>query len=739
MTNNLSECRSRRRREKGTGDRDGPQWAGRRPKNRDCARRRCARRKRGGTDPPSSSELRDGEVPGFVPKAFDVIVGGGDPSTSPDFPDGGAPKAVPKALDVIVGGGDPSTSPEFPDGRARQAASALNKATSSLGAVTTLQSFLATAGQLTEEERRMVVEQASVLIDGLYVHLPQKRARHAVDPVQRLKLLLHRLGGLSERGFQDEMISIFTELRDLHTNYLLPDPYRSKTAFLPFLLEEFFENGAAQYMVSKTYHGFAHATFQPGVVVTHWNGIPIGRAVDLNAERNAGSNEAARHARGLERLTIRPMLMSSPPDEEWVDVRYVADGKNLEVRFEWRIFEPTPAPGGVEPNAAERESARRLGIDVTAEVARRAKKMLFNKPAMDFERDAATAAVDQATQSTMPDVLSFRPVPTPSGTFGYIRIWTFDVEDVDGFLNEVIRILDLLPGNGLILDVRGNGGGIITAGELMLQLFTPRSIQPELFHFINAPLTLELTRSDASLKSWTDSIDEAVETGSEFSQGFALEPAEAYNSRGQRYTGPVLLITDALIYSTTDIFAAGFQDHNIGPILGTAANTGAGGANVWTLELLQQIMPGKNSPFRQMPSHTSFRVAVRRTTRVGPRAGMPLEDLGVTPDYVHQMTRNDLLLANVDLINEAGKKLAQLPVRRISPQVARTAGKVQVTVDTTNIYRLDVLLDGRPQSSLDVTGCTSNFELAGLAASAKTLELRGFDAGQLVASRRLDL
>jgi hypothetical protein len=64
---------------------------------------------------------------------------------------------------------------------------------------------------------------------------------------------------------------------------------------------------------------------------------------------------------------------------------------------------------------------------------------------------------------------------------------------------------------------------------------------------------------------------------------------------------------------------------------------------------------------------------------------------------------------------------------------------VQVTVDTTNIYRLDVLLDGRPQSSLDVTGCTSNFELAGLAASAKTLELRGFDAGQLVASRRLDL
>src|ERR1019366_295893 len=238
---------------------------------------------RGGTNPPNSSELRDGEAPGFVPKALDVIVGGGDPSTSPEFPDGETPRAVPKALDMKVGGTDLPSSSELRDGKARQAVPALNKATSSLGAVTTLQSFLATAGQLTEEERRMVVEQASILIDGLYVHLPLKRARHAVDPVQRLKLLLHRLGGLSERGFQDEMISIFTELRDLHTNYLLPDPYRSKTAFLPFLLEEFFENGASQYMVSKTYHDFAHATFQPGVVVTHWNGIPIGRAVDRYA------------------------------------------------------------------------------------------------------------------------------------------------------------------------------------------------------------------------------------------------------------------------------------------------------------------------------------------------------------------------------------------------------------------------------------------------------------------------
>ena len=38
----------------------------------------------------------------------------------------------------------------------------------------------------------------------------------------------------------------------------------------------------------------------------------------------------------------------------------------------------------------------------------------------------------------------------------------------------------------------------------------------------------------------------------------------------------------ALTYGAADIFAAGFQDNQLGPILGTSATTGAGDANVWT-------------------------------------------------------------------------------------------------------------------------------------------------------------
>jgi hypothetical protein len=79
----------------------------------------------------------------------------------------------------------------------------------SLGAVRTLQEFLTTAGRLTTEERRLIVDQALVLIEQFYVHLLLKRAMHAVDPVQRLKHLRHRLDTIpEERRFHDEMISI---------------------------------------------------------------------------------------------------------------------------------------------------------------------------------------------------------------------------------------------------------------------------------------------------------------------------------------------------------------------------------------------------------------------------------------------------------------------------------------------------------------------------------------------------
>lgn len=631
--------------------------------------------------------------------------------------------------------------------------------TSPAGAVP-LRQFLATVGKLSLADRQLLVEQAIVLMERVYVHLPLKKAMHAVDPIQSLRLLQAQLADLteaqmpSEMQFHNEMTDIFTSVRDLHTNYILPAPFNQATAILPFQIEEFFENQQPKYLVSRVFAGLNHPTFKPGVEVIAWNGTPIVQAIAQNADRQAGSNLPARLARGLEALTIRPLLISLPPTEEWVIVGYrTADGKELEIRLTWQILTREFASSGVDPNTFSVQ-ATALGIDIQADAAQQVKKALFAPQVVAAEQRFAQAANPMAVpvqglESRLPGIFRAQKVDTPSGSFGYIRIFTFNEMDVDGFVAEFIRLTSLLPQTGLIIDVRGNGGGVILNGERLLQVLTPRVIEPQRTEFINTALTLEMVRlhtgekrpyPEFDLSPWFPSMKQAVQTGAIFSNGFPITDRESANNIGQKYCGPVVLIIDALCYSTTDIFAAGFQDHNIGPVLGVSGNTGAGGANVWTHELFQAVLEGSaNQPFKPLPNGANMRASVRRTLRVGDRAGTPVEDLGIVPNERHYLTQNDLLRNNVDLINRAAGLLAKLPSYTIGVNVtAKTATELTFTVTTQNLSRLDVYLDGRPQRSLDVKDGTTTVKLP-RSATSTVLELRGFANNQLVASRKTDL
>ena len=198
-----------------------------------------------------------------------------------------------------------------------------------------LPTFLAAAGTLTLNQRKLLVDQAILLLEQNYVHLPLKVAMHAVNPVQRLRVLRARMDRQTQQtmepewSFHRQMSGIFHSVRDLHTNYLLPAPFAGKIAFLPFAIEKCFEGGAERYLVTQTVVGFSAPPFGRGVEVTHWNGTPIARAVALNGAQFAGSNEAANLARGLDSLTLRPLVIQTPPDEEWVIVTYLAaDGRH---------------------------------------------------------------------------------------------------------------------------------------------------------------------------------------------------------------------------------------------------------------------------------------------------------------------------------------------------------------------------------------------------------------------------
>jgi hypothetical protein len=212
-----------------------------------------------------------------------------------------------------------------------------------LGTVRTIdefREFVDNQPNLTLAQREELVDQALVLIRDLYVHLPLKQAMHAIDPVQALRLLRNQLDTLDEREFHARLIDIFKDLRDLHTNYSLPAPYRGRIAFLGILIEQFFEDGDPRWMVSKVAeHLTADSNLKEGVLISHWNGMPMDLAVWRNADKEAGSNTAARYARGLENMTLRFMGGSLPPDEDWVDLVY-SDGNQVhETRLAWHVFD----------------------------------------------------------------------------------------------------------------------------------------------------------------------------------------------------------------------------------------------------------------------------------------------------------------------------------------------------------------------------------------------------------------
>ncbi len=619
-----------------------------------------------------------------------------------------------------------------------------------LNASVPLSEFLLGAGTLTLDDRRRLVEQALLLMEQNYVHLTLKSAMHAVNPVQRLRLLRRRLehqsgvGDVPEWRFHQEMASIFHSVRDLHTNYVLPEPFKGRIAYLPFLVEEYRDIDGPHYIVSRLVQGFTAPGFERGTELTSWNGMTVDRAVEVNADRFAGSNQAARHARGVESLTTRSLRSHLPPMEQWVTVGYRgADGVDRELRQDWMVAGNLPPLADLNALTA---AAAVMGIDVEADEVGRAKTLLYAPDVAGRELNGTAgrfaAAGDVATG--MPAVFRAREVSTASGNFGHLRIFTFSVDDPDAFVAEFVRLIGLLPQEGLILDVRGNGGGHIHASEFTLQTLTPGPITPEPVQFAATPLNLRICKQHASnplgidLGPWVASMDQALETGAGFSAAVPITPVDGANRIGQQYHSPVVLITDARCYSATDIFAAGFQDHQIGPILGAAANTGAGGANVWPHGLLKRLLeqptPDPESPFRALPGGADMRVAIRRTLRVGALAGTPVEDLGVQPDVTHDITRADVLEGNKDLLDQAGALLAARPVRRLVVDAA-AASTDTLKLLVGNLNRIDVSVNGRPRTSLDVSD--GPVEVTVAMTQGDQIRIDGYSGAALAASRRV--
>jgi cytosine/adenosine deaminase-related metal-dependent hydrolase len=542
-----------------------------------------------------------------------------------------------------------------------------------------LSRFYEVPGYLSLQDRINIIDQASILLEQAYVHLPLKRTMHASNPLEQLKILRHRIQEeddyVREIEFHSEIIKIFNSVRDLHTTYHLPSPFFDKVAFLPFFIEEYFVLDEAKYIVSKLISKTRSPDFIKGVEITDWNYIPIQRAIKLNGDRYAGSNPTARFARGINSMTFRPLAMMLPPEEEMVTIGYVnIKGKKSRITLPWMVGSIHSALFKSSKEMDGADSRVSSGYDYLTYLVYNVKKWVFApKEVLKAEKSPLKKRklirpLSGYEETSFPGHFRAKRIDNDGASFGYIRIFSFATNQPKELVLEFKRLLNLMPENGVILDVRSNGGGNILAAEWMLQTLTDNIITPQPAQFINTSLVEELCRLHSpsatveglNLTPWYKSIKRIKQTGAVYTLGYPITPPDTLEPFLAKKKLNLVLITDALCYSATDIFASGFQDHKLGKIVGTHENTGAGGANVWPHSLLFELTrqsDGKSKYFQLLPYGANFRIAIRRTLRVGPNAGIPIEDLGVKPDIIHHMTKDDLFKENVNLLEVACKLL----------------------------------------------------------------------------------
>lgn len=570
----------------------------------------------------------------------------------------------------------------------------------------------AEAEPLSGEERRAVVDTFITLLEGAYAHLPRKRATYGHDPVQRLRTLRQRIAAIDEREFHRSMAEIVTDLRDAHTRYIGPRNVYGKVAFLPFLVEACEENTGTAYFVSKIFPAgneryFKDHGFEQGVEVTHWNGVPFAVAVAQYADRETGGHTDARRARALETLTLRSLRYALLPDEDWIIVTFRrADGAEGEIRLEWNVVDQADVP-----RVADSAGAASLAYagDPAAEAVRRVKKLLFatdkwleeyqgRLPSLHTSVAANRSAGNWFT-GRYQDAVAARVVSWENGEFGLLRLWSFDLRDDDGFIDEVIELLDQLPRNGLVIDLRGNPGGLIWAAERLLQLFTPGRIEPTRFSILATDLTRIMAAARHNrqrLGPWRRSLESATVNGEFYSRSLPLTPPARCNDIGQVHPGPVVAVVDANTYSAGDLFAAGFVDNRLGTLVSIHDATGAGGANVWYPSHIAAALEGTPEALRALPRGVSYNISFRRAVRAGDVAGTGIEDVGIAGHLRRPLTKRDLTERNADLLDFCGRLLASEPITDLKARIADDTLKIE----TTNLDVVDLFIDGHPRTSL---------------------------------------
>jgi len=574
--------------------------------------------------------------------------------------------------------------------------------------------------ELTDAEKAVVAEQARLLVQGVYVHRFQKQDFYSdvIDPVPAIQEVVDNIDNLSVAEMEEQIYRIFSAQRDLHLNYIFPQPYANFRSALPLTFKRI--QGRRNFFDVRvdSVNADDFATFAPdqrvpeiGDQVIAYNGVPVQQAINNLVEVGQGANRFGGFSRALASLTFRPHLLTLVPEEDEVSITFRARkagryGRRFE-RYTINMPWITRGPAPVTASRSLRSSTAVVPRKLTKQDMNNREDMyqkLFN------EFRAQNGLVAQSTYPSNPSnepAITWGVIENRLGKFGYIRLSTFSpVNGVDFSVQEIRRIIfeEFDGTKGMIFDVRDNGGGSGQFSDELPQLFGRNDAVGSRDRLINTEINARIFNESVFGPAFPEAqaaLNAVAGTDATHTELFNLFQAPGLNRFGQLYNGPVAVLANSNSYSASDYFSCQMQDSGAGFVFGEEPRTGAGGANVFEQSLYAQFAP---TVFAPLPATHRARVAVGQGIRSGLNEGAFIEDFGCKADLLVSPRLSDLLdggESQIRKITSALRYLSFFPRFRSGVRASsndflqlRTRGDLGFPLTVRNTPKVRVTING---------------------------------------------
>lgn len=568
-----------------------------------------------------------------------------------------------------------------------------------------------TLPELSREDKLLILDQTKLILRDVFVHRDLKIQNYGpeADPLPNLEIIRSQVEKLSTPAFHQEMYKAFQRMHDWHTTFQMPKPYSCYRTILPLgfksVRDEFGSTVVGVDSVSARPEILKllppGLKLSPGEILIKYNQEPIQKVLRRNEARAYGANPAAIKRDGVLFLSIASQKTGPFPANDEVTLTLVdKEGVERDVTVPWIVrgdlkclAPPAPNTGDVKAMIGEKEIQNDFN-----DIVRVKRKSSLKGPADLID--------------SQDPILKYKIIKNEFGTFGYLRLDSFVPEKLNSeqFVREIKRILDgpLAVTDGLIVDLRGNGGGFIWIGEAMVQLLNHRNSVPMNFVLKNSAANRHFWNTWAPLDEFNLDLIRAETEGLPYTKGLPLNSAKSLNSLGQSHMKSVAVFINASCYSTCDMFSAAMQDLGAGIIVGEDPNTGAGGANNWNHQMIMNNLKRDPGPFKQLPGGINIGFSFRQTIRTGIHAGEVIEDVGVRADMVVEATIGDLDTSEYQLrsitkklATEASKFTSWARVENQSNDI-RIGKPASIFMKWENTSEIDVLINGIPKGTLNI-------------------------------------